>query len=214
MRRSLGFGGGVEELEVRGHGELDVHEQHVPLRQQEREVGDAVGFADHCSALVVVDAFVEAGETEHVFGHALAPLATSVRTGQRLAEAVGGGRQHVGDLGMHLQRPVDLAEPLGRRLPELLHQLRQPLDIGAHAGLHLAEALVDELALTGQSSIVGLAVGTELFTAHGDGLLDRQAGSLADDLGRDRMRDGRNAGRAGCGRRRAMSPRPRRPRGR
>ena len=46
---------------------------------------------------------------------------------------------------MHLQRPIDLPESLGCRLAQLLNQLRQPIDVDAHARLDLAEALVDQL---------------------------------------------------------------------
>jgi hypothetical protein len=103
MSGALGLCRRVEVLEVCRHRELHVHEQHVSLRKQEREVGDAVPFTHHSGALVVVDTFVEAGKTQHVFRHALAPLAASVGAGQRFAQAVGGGRQHLGDLGVHLQ---------------------------------------------------------------------------------------------------------------
>ena len=66
---------------------------------------------------------MEAGKAKHVFGHPLAPLATSIRAGQRLAQTVGGARKHLGDLGVDLQRAIDLAETLGGRVAELLHEL-------------------------------------------------------------------------------------------
>src|SRR3954453_19288356 len=99
---------------------------------------------------------------------------------------------------MHLQRSIDLTEPLGCGLAELLNELREPLDIGAHARLHLLESLVDELPLPGERRIVGLAMSPQLLAAHGDGLLDCESGSLTDDLGRDRRRDGWNGGRPGA----------------
>ena len=85
-----------------------------------------------------------------------------------------------------MQRPVDLAEPLRRRLAELLDELREPFDVGAHTRLHLAEALVDQLLAPGQGRIAGLGVGAELLAAHADGLLDSEHGRLADDVGRHR----------------------------
>jgi hypothetical protein len=101
-------------------------------------------------------------------------------------KAVGGARQHLGDLGVDLQRAVDLAEALRGCFAELLHELRQPVDVGAHTRLHLAEALVDELLATGQRGVAGLGVGSELLAAHRDGVLDREHCRLTDDIGRDR----------------------------
>ena len=92
---------------------------------------------------------------------------------------------------MDLQRAVDLTEPLGSGLAELLDQLGEPVDVGAHTGLHLAEALIDQLLPAGERGVAGLGVGTQLLAAHRDGLLDRQHRCLADDVGGDLRRGDR-----------------------
>ena len=78
MGRALGLGAGLQELEVRRHRELDVHEQHMPLGQHKGEVGDAGAVARDCGALEIVDLLLHTGHAQHVFGHAFAPLAASV----------------------------------------------------------------------------------------------------------------------------------------
>ena len=115
---------------------------------------------------------VEAGQAQHVLGHPLAPLATGVRAGQRLAQALGGAGQGLGDLGVDLQRPIDLAEALAGGLAELLDERAEPLDVGLDARLHLAQPLVDDLLAGCQAGVVGLRGGAQLLASHGDGLLD------------------------------------------
>ena len=98
---------------------------------------------------------VEAGQPEHVLGHPLAPLTTGVRAGECLTQAVGGAGQRGGDLGVDVERTVHLAEALRRGLAELADEEREPLQVGLHALLHLAEAVIDELMAPGERRVGG-----------------------------------------------------------
>ena len=81
----LDVGSGLVEPQVVVERELHVHVQGLALRQQERVVGDAARSRDGLVA-AVVDAVDEAGEAEHVFGHALPPLPARGGARERLAQ--------------------------------------------------------------------------------------------------------------------------------
>ena len=84
----LEIGFGIEIAKVRGHRELDIHEEHVTLGEQKREVGDALLGTSHCSAFEVLLVLNETSRTNDVFGHALAPLTAVVGAGQCFAKAL------------------------------------------------------------------------------------------------------------------------------
>ena len=120
LTAALLVGGRIEVAQVRGERELHVHVQHVVFRELEREVGDRPAALDR-GLLLVVDVLDEAGEPQHVFGHALAPLAPRLAAGERLAQAVGGvgerargGRVELELLAQpperHRVRPAEIAE--------------------------------------------------------------------------------------------------------
>ncbi len=79
------------------------------LRQLEREVGDRAAALDG-DLLLVVDVLDEAGEAEHVFGHALAPLPTGLAARQRLAQALRGVGEVAGLGRVELELLAHLAE--------------------------------------------------------------------------------------------------------
>ena len=112
MGLALGVGADLEVAQVRRQRELDVHVQDVALGQVERVVGPARAAVD-LGLLAVVDVLGEPGEAQHVLGHALAPLAASLRVGQRLAQHARRVGERAGDLGVRAQRLVDLPEALG-----------------------------------------------------------------------------------------------------
>ena len=112
VRRPLGFGAGVEVAQVGGERELHVHVQDVALRQRERVVGQGARARDG-GLLLVVHVLDEARQPQHVLGHALPPLAPRLRAGQGLAEALRGGGQRRGRLGVGRQRRLDAADGRG-----------------------------------------------------------------------------------------------------
>ena len=118
--RLLDLALGVDVAHVVVERELHVHVEDGVLGQQEREVGDATPLR-HRLLLAVLHALDEAGEPQHVLRHPLAPLAPGLAAGERLAEALGGAGE-LGDPG-----------PLRRE------RARELLDLGAAAGLELAD---------------------------------------------------------------------------
>ena len=112
LTAALVVGGRVEVAQVGGERELHVHVQHVAFREQEREVGDRPAALDR-GLLLVVDVLDEAGEPQHVFGHALAPLAARLAAGERLAQAVGG----VGERASGRSRGTRAARSTARATP-------------------------------------------------------------------------------------------------
>ena len=174
VRLALGVGADLEVAQVRRQRELDVHVQHVALGQLERVVRPA-GAAVDLGLLAVVDVLGEAGQAEHVLGHALAPLATGLRVGEGLAQHPGGVGQGGGDLGVGAQRLVDLAEALGAGRADVADQLAEALQLGAHLGADLVEAGVDDVLLRRE---VGLHAGgrrAELLAVEHGGVLERRA---------------------------------------
>ena len=88
---------GLELGEVAVDGELHVHELHVLVRQEEREVRDDPALTGDRRALRLVDLRQQACEAQHVVGHALAPLAAGVGVRQGLVQpgrTSGGGRRY------------------------------------------------------------------------------------------------------------------------
>ena len=108
------------------HGELDVHVQHAVWRHHEGVVGAAATFDG--VLLFVVCAFDETCGAQHVFGHSLAPLAASLRTGEHVVEI---GRA----LHQIVDGTVDVAELLGVLVV-------QALDFDIHLLHALAEAFL------------------------------------------------------------------------
>jgi hypothetical protein len=85
----LVLGRGLEAAQVRGDRELHVHVEEEALREEEGDVGDGAvrqGPLPH-----VAHALHEPGGSQHVVGHALAPLAPHLRVGEGLAQR--GGRR-------------------------------------------------------------------------------------------------------------------------
>ena len=154
--------------------------QREPVRQEEREVGDA--GVDR-ALLVVVDALEEAGELQHVLRHALAPLAARLGARQRLAQPLGGLRQlgHVRPL--RIERVGELAELAATVGLELAHELVDPLQLGVHR----RQLLIDQplLALEVAAGELALAVHQRLAARHQvlergrDGGVARGLGALA-----------------------------------
>ena len=95
--------------------------------------------------LAVVDVLDEAGESQHVLGHPLAPLPARLGVGQRLVQGPCGVGQGRGDLGVTAQRGVDLAEPLGAGLTERGDQLTETSEFAAHLGPNGVEIRPDDV---------------------------------------------------------------------
>ena len=136
----------VEEAQVVVERELHVHVEHDAARQEEREVRDAPAAFDR-DLLAVLDALDEAGEREHVLGHALAPLAAGLRARQRLAQA--------------LRRAGELREPV----PLLAHDALEHVELRAALLLELGQQLGDAPELAAhrlQLRVDDLALAVEL----------------------------------------------------
>ena len=88
----------------------------------------------------------EAGQAQHVLGHALAPLAAGFRAGERLAQALRRGGQRRGGLGVGRAawpRPPRMdAAWCGARWRD---EVADALQLVAHSALDLLEAGVDRL---------------------------------------------------------------------
>ena len=170
MRVALRVRARLEVAEVGAEGELHVHVEHVALGHQERVVRQGAGALDR-GLLLVVDVLEEAGEPEDVLRHPLPPLASRLRVGQHLAQALGAGRERLGDLGLGAQRFVDLAELLGAALPELANQVAEAVHLRPQLVLHLVEPGVDDVLLRRQLALSGRELGAELLPLEEPGLL-------------------------------------------
>ena len=162
---------GVEVAHVVVQRELHVHVQRQPLRQQEGVVGDAARARDRV-ALAVVDAVDEAGEPQHVFRHALAPLAPSRRARERFAERLRG-------LGEDLRVPAGFLE-LRRELTGVLLALALDLvdetgELGEVAA-HPVQLLVDQRLLAVELLGAEPALGGEHLLVGAHELRDRGLG--------------------------------------
>ena len=108
--------------------ELHVHVEHEVVGHEEREVGPAARSFEGALALVV-HALDEPGQAQHVFGHALAPLAPHLRAHERLAQALRALAQLVHAFALAGQLAAQRAElPLAIGL-ELAHELVDLLDL-------------------------------------------------------------------------------------
>ena len=148
----------------------------MALGQREREVRSP-GAALDLGLLDVVDVLDEAGETQHVLGHPLAPLAACGRADERLAERARRLAQVLGDLGVGAQGLVDLTELLGAGLAQRRHHRAEAAELGAHLLVDLVEPGIDDVLLRRQLGRRVLADlhggGAELFTLEDDRLLER-----------------------------------------
>ncbi len=100
---------GLDVPDVVVERELHVHVHDEVVREEEREVGDAV--AAHGGALLpVVHVLDEVGEAQDVLGHALAPPAAGLRAREHLAEALGRVQQVRESLALLRQLLAELAE--------------------------------------------------------------------------------------------------------
>ena len=81
----------------------------------------------------VVDAVDEAGEPEHVFGHALAPLAACGGARERLAQRLRGLGEHLGVAPGLAQLGAELADVLAPLLLDVGDERRELLEVAAHA---------------------------------------------------------------------------------
>ena len=97
----------------------------------------------------VVDAVDEAGEAQHVFGHALAPLPACGGARQRLAERLRGLGEHLG-LAPRLARAGRCSAP--DVLPTLALDLVQHAGEAGQLGPHVGHLQVD--ALTGPGELL------------------------------------------------------------
>ena len=118
----------------------------------------------------VVDPVDEAGEPQHVFGHALAPLAARGRAGQRLAQRLGGLGEHLGLAPGGLQLTGQLADVLAPVAFGVLHQPVQARQLLAHP-LHL---LVDRALRAPQLLGAAPPLGRQHLVLHAQQLLDWQ----------------------------------------
>ena len=174
MGLALGLRPRLQVAQVGRQWELDVHVERVALRHGERVVGQGAGALDR-RLLLVVDVLDEAGQAEHVLGHALAPLAAGLRVGQRLPQALRAGREGLGDLGLRPQRLVHLAELLGVALAQLPDELPEPLHLRPQLRLHLVQPGVDDVLLGGELLLAGGEVGAELLLLAEAGLVHQLA---------------------------------------
>ncbi len=169
-RPGVGLGHRVEGAQVVVDGELHVHVQHPFAGQQEGHVGDAT--AGQAGLAPVVDPLDQAGQAQHVVGHALTPLAPGLGAGQRLAQALGGVGQALA-LTRRLGQPGhQLAVLQGPVALERGHQVAHPGELGAHA-LHLGlDHGVAQLGLL----VAGRHVVAQLVAGHGQHQLDDVVG--------------------------------------
>ena len=166
---ALDVGGRVDDAQVVVERELHVHVQAEAAGQQERVVGDAAGSGQRL-VTAVVDAVDEAGEAQHVFGHALAPLPACGGARQRLAQRLRGLGQHLRLATRRLQLTRELAHVLAPIALGLLDQPVQPRQLLAHP-LHL---LVDGALRAAQLLGAAPPLGRQHLVLHAQQLLDRQ----------------------------------------
>jgi hypothetical protein len=124
-RLELGGAAALQVAHVVRHRELHVHVEHLAAGQQERDVGD--GALRRGPLLLVGDALDQAGEAQHVVGHALAPLAAGLGRGEHLAQRAGGG-------GEQRRLLVGAHELLAQLAVGAGHRLLQPTQLGPHPG--------------------------------------------------------------------------------
>src|SRR5262249_39829908 len=151
--------------------ELDVHVEDVALGQGEGEVGQRPGSFDG-RLLLVVDVLDEAGQAEHVFGHALAPLTTRFGTGERFTETLRGAGQRRRALGVSGQRGLDAAQGGGVVTAELLDELAQTTQFVTYAAFDEIEPGLSLLVTGRQLTLAGGEPGVELLAVEHRGLLE------------------------------------------
>ena len=135
---------------------------------EEREVRSR-GPVRYLLLLAVLNAFDEAGETQYVLRHALAPLTAALSAGENLVEAARLRAQQLGLLLCLARDRLQLDDALAALAVDLAHQLAQFAKLLANLG----EALVDlalaslELLLTlrGRAIDDGLVMSNQLLDA-------------------------------------------------
>ena len=161
---------GVEEAQVVVERELHVHVQRRALRAAGTCSRGCRPARDRLVA-PVVDAVDEAGEPQHVFGHALAPLATRGGARQRLAQRLRGLGEHLG-VAARPRGAGELSSPTcsRRSLSMSCTSDGEPLEVAAHG----AELVVDQRLLALEILGAETALGREHLLVHAQQLLDRQ----------------------------------------
>jgi hypothetical protein len=99
--------------------------------------------------LAIVHAFDEARGAQHVFGHAFAPLAPRLGTGQRVAQPLRGVLQRGRDRRGVLEPTQHLAMLFGAILLELGHEIGDPLQLAGDVLRALLECLCPAVDVLG-----------------------------------------------------------------